>query len=193
MTTESRREAHGPMPESPFEGRLVRLRAREPEDEPKLHEWFNDPEVTEFLSMNYPISHHAERSFLERAVDVGYHNANFALVTRAEGRMIGGCGFEKVSAEDRHAELGIAIGDRAYWDGGYGTDAMRTLCRFGFEIMNLHRIQLDVYGGNERARHVYEKIGFRVEARKRQARYKFGQYLDVYVMGLLEGELRLDD
>lgn len=36
---------------SPFEGRLVRLRAREPEDAPLLYRWFNDPEVTEFLAM----------------------------------------------------------------------------------------------------------------------------------------------
>ena len=182
-----------PMPESPFEGRLVRLRAREPEDEPQLHLWFNDPDVTEFLALKYPVSHHMEKSFLERAKDVGYHNANFAIVTRAEGKMIGGCGFERVSAEDRHAELGIAIGDNAYWDGGYGTDSMRALCRFGFDIMNLHRIQLDVYAGNQRAQHVYEKVGFRIEARKRQGIYKFGAYQDVLVMGLLEGELRLDD
>lgn len=70
---------------------------------------------------------------------------------------------------------------------------MRALCRFGFEIMNLHRIQLDVYAGNARAQHVYEKVGFRVEARKRQGIYKFGAYQDVLVMGLLQGELRLDD
>lgn len=193
MSEHKKEPARDPMPESPFEGRLVRLRAREPEDEPQLYEWFNDPEVTEFLALRYPVSHQLEKSFIDRASDVGYFNANFALVTREEGRMIGGCGFEKVSAEDRHAELGIAIGDRAYWDGGYGTDAMRTLCRFGFEIMNLHRIQLDVYQGNLRAQHVYQKVGFRVDAVKRQAIYKFGAYQDVLTMGLLEGELRLDD
>ncbi len=193
MTATDRPASRIPMPESPFEGRLIRLRAREPEDEPQLHQWFNDPDVTEFLSLRYPVSHHVEKAFLDRASNVGYYNANFAIVTRSEGNMIGGCGFEKVSPEDRHAELGIAIGDRAYWDGGYGTDAMRALCRFGFDIMNLHRIQLDVYAGNLRAQHVYEKVGFRVEVRKRQAIYKFGAYQDVLVMGLLEGELRLDD
>jgi RimJ/RimL family protein N-acetyltransferase len=70
---------------------------------------------------------------------------------------------------------------------------MRTLCRFGFESMSLHRIQLDVYAGNDRARHVYEKIGFRLEVTKRQAIYKFGRYLDVHIMGLLEGELHPED
>lgn len=181
-----------PMPESPFEGRLVRLRARDPRRAPTAPV-VQRPGRHRVPCAKYPVSHHMEKSFLDRAKDVGYHNANFAIVTRAESRMIGGCGFERVSAEDRHAELGIAIGDKAYWDGGYGTDTMRALCRFGFEIMNLHRIQLDVYAGNERAQHVYEKVGFRIEARKRQGIYKFGAYQDVLVMGLLEGELRLDD
>ncbi len=180
------------MSQSPFEGRLVRLRAREPEDEPLLYQWFNDPEVTEHLAMRYPVSHRSEREFIDRVSELNYGHAGFAITTLAEGRLIGGCDLLDTRAESRSATLGIAIGDKAYWDGGYGTDAMRTLCRFGFEMMNLHRIQLDVYAGNERARHVYEKVGFKVEVRKRQAMYKLGRYQDVYVMGLLEGELRME-
>lgn len=177
---------------SPLEGRLVRLRAREPEDEPLLHRWFNDPEVTEHLALRYPVSHQAEREFLEHAAEVSYNQVSLAVETLAEGRMIGGCGLAQTGPENRSATLGIAIGDRAYWDGGYGTDTMRTICRFGFEIMNLHRIELEVYVANERAQHVYERVGFRLEARKREAIYKLGRYQDVLVMGLLEGELRLD-
>jgi RimJ/RimL family protein N-acetyltransferase len=178
------------MSESPFQGSLIRLRAREPEDEVMNHEWFNDPEVTEHLSLRYPISHHGGRAFIEGASTVGYERASFAIVTLADDRLIGGCDLDNTSAENRSASLGIAIGDKAYWDGGYGTDAMRTLCRFGFEMMNLHRIELEVYAGNDRARHVYEKIGFRLEVTKRKALYKFGEYHDVHMMGLLEGELR---
>jgi RimJ/RimL family protein N-acetyltransferase len=181
------------MSESPFQGRLIRLRAQEPEDEPLLYEWFNDAEVTEHLSMRYPLSHRSEREFIEKVSAPSFNGVQFAVETLAEGRLIGGCGLQDGSPENRGAILGIAIGDKSYWDGGYGTDAMRTLCRFGFEMMNLHRIQLDVYANNLRARHVYEKIGFKAEVTKRQALYKFGEYQDVLVMGLLEGELRWDD
>jgi RimJ/RimL family protein N-acetyltransferase len=169
----------------------VRLRAREPEDEPLLYEWFNDPEVTEHLALRYPLSHRGEREFIERMSEVKYGNASFAIDT-LDGRMIGGCGLEEVSPENRSATLGIAIGDKAFWDGGYGTDTMRVLCRVGFEVMNLHRITLDVYADNQRARHVYEKVGFKLEVTKRRALYKFGRYHDIYTMGLLEGELRLE-
>src|SRR5512139_2599073 len=180
------------MGDSPYEGRLIRLRAREPEDEPLLHQWFNDPEVTEHLTIRYPLSRRAERSFIERHAEVSYQNPDFAIET-LDGRMIGGCGLEQVSPENRSAVLGIAIGDKAHWDGGYGTDAMRTLCRFGFEMMNLQRIELLVYAANRRAAHVYEKVGFTLEVTRREAIYKFGEYHDVHVMGLLEGELRMSD
>lgn len=177
---------------SAFEGRLVRLRAREPEDEPQLHAWFNDPEVTEHLAVRYPLSHKSERDFIDASSDVGYNHLSLAIET-LDGRLFGGCSLELASPENRNAILGIAIGDKAFWDGGYGTDAMRVLCRYGFDNMNLHRIQLDVYAGNDRARHVYEKVGFRLEVTKRQALYKFGRYHDIHVMGLLEGELRTGD
>lgn len=175
---------------SPFEGRLVRLRAREPEDAPLLYRWFNDPEVTEFLAMRYPLSMKSEREFIESVSKANYGHAGFAVETLADGRLIGGVDLLNASPENRSASLGIAIGDKTCWDGGYGTDTMRTVCRFGFQMMNLHRIQLEVYAPNERARHVYEKVGFVLEGRLRDALYKYGRYHDVFVMSLLEGELR---
>jgi len=180
------------LPYHPFEGKLVRLRAREPEEEPDTYRWFNDPEVTEFLTARYPFSHRQEREFLESVSTPGYHGAEFAIET-LDGAYIGGCGITAGRPENREGTLGIAIGDKSYWNGGYGTDAMRVLCRFGFDMMNLHRIQLEVFSENARAIRVYEKIGFRVEGVRREAFYKYGRYLDVMVMGLLEGELRMDD
>lgn len=177
------------MGQSSFEGKLIRLRAREPGDEPLLYQWFNDPEVTEFLSIRYPLSHAQENEFVERTSSIGYAGASFAVETLAEGRLIGGCDLRTGPPEDRHAELGIALGDKASWDGGYGTDTMRTLCRVGFNEMNLHRIELSVFAGNARAQHVYEKIGFRVEGIRRDAYFRRGRYGDMVLMSLLEGEL----
>ena len=82
-----------------------------------LHRWFNDPEVTEFLALRYPLSHHTERDFIERTSDIGYQNLSFAIET-LDGTLMGGCSLENVSPENRQATLGIAIGDKAYWDGG---------------------------------------------------------------------------
>lgn len=178
--------------ESPWEGRLIRLRAHEPEDEPLLHRWFNDPEVTDNINTRYPVSHQFEREFLQRKDSVGYHDAGFAVETLADKRLIGRVGLHQAAPENRSASLGIVIGDKSFWDGGYGTDAMRVVCRFGFEMMNLHRIALEVFTQNARAAHVYEKVGFRLDGCRRKAIYRNGEYRDVLFMSLLEGELRLD-
>lgn len=173
---------------SPFEGKLVRLRAREPDDEPSHNAWFNDPEVTRYLGRRYPISHAQSLRMLEPDPRYGW-SIGFLIETLREGEPIGQTFLGSGSPEDRSAQLGIAIGDKSRWDGGYGTDAMRTVCRFGFDMMNLHRIELGVYVANERAVHVYERIGFKVEARRRNAYFKEGRYHDAFVMGLVQGEL----
>ena len=93
---------------------------------------------------------------------------------------------------DSSGEVTITIGDKSRWDGGYGTDAMRTVCRFGFEMMNLHRIELHVFAENARARRAYQKAGFREEGYLRECVFKYGRYMDDVVMGMLEGELLLE-
>ena len=96
---------------SPFEGSLIRLRAREPEDAPLLYQWFNDPEVTEHLAMRYPLSMKSEREFIERVSSPGYAQAGFAIETIADRRLIGGVDLQHASPERRCASLGIAVGD----------------------------------------------------------------------------------
>jgi RimJ/RimL family protein N-acetyltransferase len=170
-------------------GRLVRLRALEPEDEPSLHAWVNDPVVTEYLSLRYPFSHRQESDYIA-SVSTGSESAQFGIVTLDEGRLVGDIGLHHGHPENRCATLGIMIGDRSRWGMGYGTDAVRTVCRFGFEVMNLHRIELEVFLDNSRAIAVYERVGFQHEGRRREAAYKGGRYHDSLVMGLLRQEWR---
>lgn len=167
-----------------YEGRLVRLRAVEPEDVERYYAWLNDRQVVDGLMVRYPMSRAAERAWIDDHATPSCANASFAIET-LEGVHIGGCGLEETSPENRSAEFGIAIGDRSYWDRGYGTDATETLCRFGFEEMNLHRIQLWVYADNPRAIRVYERAGFAVEGRAREAVYKGGRWVDAILMSRL--------
>ncbi|WOX09799.1 GNAT family protein [Streptomyces sp. N50] len=73
-------------------------------------------------------------------------------------------------------------------DRGIGTEATRLILGYGFEQLGLHRVQLEVYGHNHRARRVYEKVGFVVEGVRREARSRDGEWVDKVVMGLLDRE-----
>jgi RimJ/RimL family protein N-acetyltransferase len=172
-----------------IEGKLVNLRAREMSDLERMAIWVNDREVARFQSVRYPWSLAAEEAFLrgQTASPIAYGNVSLAIETK-DGVHIGGCGLHGASPENRAAELGIMVGDKAYWSKGYGTDAVATLVRFGFDEMNLNRIELHVYDFNERAQKSYHKCGFIQEGRMRDAHYAAGVYCDVVVMGLLRDE-----
>ncbi len=173
-----------------YQGTLVRLRAPEPRDAEPLFEWFNDAEATAGLGLRYPVTFQAERDWVERNSVPSYAGAHFAVETH-DGRLLGTCGLFGTSwPENRSAELGVALVDKTQWGKGYGTDTVRTLCRFGFEEMNLHRIELLVFAHHVRARRVYEKLGFVEEAVARQHHWGDGRWYDDVHMSLLEGELR---
>ncbi|HQE20210.1 MAG TPA: GNAT family protein, partial [Aggregatilineales bacterium] len=73
---------------------------------------------------------------------------------------------------------------------GYGSDAVCVLLRFGFDELNLHRIELGVFDSNQRGIRAYEKAGFVEEGRRREVLWREGRYHDMILMSILEDEWR---
>jgi RimJ/RimL family protein N-acetyltransferase len=117
-----------------------------------------------------------------------FENGVFFAIETKDGRHIGNTNLFNASPEERRAELGIMIGEQDCWSQGYGSDAVRTICRVGFEDMNLERIVLQVFSYNPRAMAAYGKCGFVEEVRMRQDMWHEGAYHDTIVMGLLRSE-----
>jgi len=69
---------------------------------------------------------------------------------------------------------------------GVGTEATRLVVKFAFESLQLHRLELEVYDYNPRAKHVYEKVGFVQEGVKRDAAFLYDAYRNVIIMSMLE-------
>ncbi|TMF13168.1 MAG: GNAT family N-acetyltransferase [Chloroflexi bacterium] len=172
-----------------LEGRLVRLRALEPSDVERAYTWVNDREVTQFLLLRYPMSRTQEEKYLADAAEQGnaYADVRLAMETK-DGLHIGMCGLHHTSPENRHASLGIMVGDKSYWSNGYGSDAVMTLLRFAFEEMNLNRVELGVFEFNERAIACYLKCGFVEEGRRREHYFQEGRYWDIIDMSVLRRE-----
>src|SRR3990172_7921081 len=171
-------------------GQRIRLRHVEREDLPRFVAWLNDPEVRHGLAMSLPLSQVEEEQWFEKVLK--REGDEQPLVIEAKDQdgwtMIGNSGFFNIDWRNRGAELGIVIGDKAYWNKGYGTEAMRLLLHHGFTTLNLHRICLRVYEENMRAIRAYEKAGFVHEGRMRQAEFRDDKYLDVLLMSVLRPE-----
>jgi RimJ/RimL family protein N-acetyltransferase len=175
-----------------FKGEKVVLRALEKSDLPKLLAFNNDVEVELAGGGDPPMPQsmaRLEADFEERSRHGGRDGSSFAI--EADGKLIGQCGLRKESLVDDTAqtyELGIAIGDKAYWGKGYGRDAVRLLLVHAFRHRNAHKVWLNVNATNERAIRSYFACGFVEEGRLRRHVWGDGRYIDLVYMGILRGE-----
>jgi RimJ/RimL family protein N-acetyltransferase len=178
-------------------GERIRLRAVEKDDLPLFVKWLNDPEVRQGILLHNPVSQTEEDGWYERmlarpadehvmAIDVKEPPAD---AVEDRWKLIGSLAFDQIDWHVRAAEFGILIGDKTCWNQGYGTESVRLLCQHGFNTLNLNRIFLHVFESNPRAIRAYEKAGFTLEGRERQAEYKDGKFIDVLRMSLLKSEV----
>jgi diamine N-acetyltransferase len=171
-------------------GKRIRLRADERSDLPMFVEWVNDPEVRRFLAWHLPISQTTEEQWFESMLKRPPEEQSLAIEIRdGEGwRLVGNCGFFDFDWRARKAEVGLFIGDKSCWNKGYGTEVMQLLVRHGFGTLNLNRIYLHVDAENLGGIRAYEKAGFVLESRLRQANFREGCYRDDLLMSILRSE-----
>jgi RimJ/RimL family protein N-acetyltransferase len=170
-------------------GELVTLRPMEPSDAAALWRWNHDPDVMRWMSDGYAQPLAQVTKWLAERPRNTYGDVLFGIEVRTDTKLIGLVQLHDAEPEIGCAKLDIYLGEKDYWGRGYATDAMRTICRYGFEKMRLHKITLNVVTENHAAHHVYHKVGFVDEGRLRQVFRRDGQWYDMYTMGLLEGEL----
>ncbi|MEN1970567.1 GNAT family protein [Lentibacillus sp. N15] len=106
---------------------------------------------------------------------------------------IGDIAMLDIDHQNRNSLVRISIFDHGFWGNGYGTEAMALLLEYGFEVLNLHRIGLDVYSFNKRGIKSYEKLGFKQEGIIRDELFYDGEYHDLIIMGVLKNEFHLVD
>ena len=148
-------------------------------------EWLNDLEITANLSMYHSIINiEIEKEFLEKLSK----EHNYSIIENNTNEVIGSCGFIELDHINQTAEAGIFIGNKKYWNKGYGTEAFQLLLDFGFKALNLHNIILKVYSFNERAIRIYNKIGFKKIGKRREALNRGSQTYDIIYMDILRNE-----
>lgn len=153
-----------------------------------FYQWVNDIDVISTMVLaNKTISLETERQFIQQLSK----EHNYLIVDKQTDKVIGGFGFFDIDHINQKATVGIIIGDKTYWNKGFGTDALRTLCSFGFNFLNLHNIMLTVYSFNLKAIKCYEKVGFKIIGRRRQSFFQNGKVFDEVFMDLLKEDLKI--
>ncbi|MEU0009324.1 GNAT family protein [Streptomyces sp. NPDC006314] len=112
---------------------------------------------------------------------------DLAVVEKATGDVVGEAVLNEWDAGNESCSFRIAFVPGAHGR-GLGTEATRLIVGYGFEKLGLHRISLEVYAFNPRARRVYEKVGFVPEGVLRDALLWEGERVDAVVMSILAPE-----
>ena len=147
--------------EPPIRGRLVFLRPAERSDVPLFVRWLTDARTTEHLALRSPIGLAMEERWFEDMLEHHGRDRWFFVICRLDDeRPVGSIDLHQLDLTNGGAGLGILIGDPADTSQGFGSDAIRALAHFGFGQLRLERIWLDVFDANERARRLYERLGF---------------------------------
>lgn len=147
-------------------GERVKLRPIAPADVKQLIIWSQDPEVSRFLEGDYPDDFQEAEAWY-RKIKSDRQNKRWAILTK-DDRLIGDVELDHIAWRSREAEMRICIGDRRFWNKGYGTDVVLTVCRHAFNDLSLNEIYLRVFTENVRAIRCYEKAGFVKEGRIRR-------------------------
>jgi len=164
------------------------LRKPEPKDLELLYQQKNDPEVAGLLG-GFTFGY--ARADLAEWIEFHRQRKDEVLWIIADGETddcLGHVGLYKLDHRIRSAEFAILLGAKHRWGQGIGREVTRGVVEYGFQMLNLNRIELNVLEHNERARRLYQSLGFREEGLLRQAQFKDGRYWNLVLMGLLREE-----
>lgn len=140
-------------------GKRIKLRTLSISDLEVLARWNQDSELQEYVDSNLPLEcHQLERWYHDNVPDRCYQV--FAIETNS-GRLIGDLELDHICWNRREAELRIRIGEKDYWNQGFGTEAIQLIFDYLLVKKKFSRIYLRVYRFNQRAISCYLKNGFK--------------------------------
>lgn len=183
------------LPKPVLTGEKVTLRPFTAADAEVMAQIFIDPEVLKLTgsAVSTDAIDQADPSLDERTQEWYATRAevderlDLAIIDRASGALVGEVVLNEYDSNAASVNFRILVGPEGRGR-GLGTEATRLILGYGFEMIGLHRIGLDVFAYNPRAQHVYSKVGFVFEGIKRDASVFDGEYVDEIWMSILADE-----
>jgi len=171
--------------------RLI-LRELTPDDVDAIYAMRSDYEVTRLNIGSAYTSVDQARMLIESILD-NYQRENelrWAITLKnGDNTVIGMCGYNYWARRDFRGSIGYDLA-RTYWRQGIMTEAVRAIVQFGFEQMQLNRIEADASVENEASIRILEKLGFQHEGIEREQYFEGGEFHDLMLFSLLKRDYK---
>lgn len=170
----------------PIETEQLLLRCIQPDDAPPIATLINDYDIAKMTrTIPYPYPPEAAITYVINSIDAWENHKYFAfaIVQKETNTFMGVIGIHP-EVHDFRAEVGYWIGKR-FWNNGYVTEALQRVIQFGFETLNLNRIEASYRADNVASSRVMEKIGMQYEGTFRQMSFRDGEFHDLGFRAIL--------
>lgn len=166
--------------------RRVVLRPVLKEDLPLFIRWINDPDVSQFLNVFFPMMEADEQEWFDSLPKRKSTDIVFVIVV--DGKAIGTMGIHNINWKNRTAITGAFIGEKDYWGKGLGSEAKMILLDYAFNTLNLRKICSTVIAFNERSYRYSLKCGYKEEGRLKEHHFKHGTYWDEILLAVFRDD-----
>ena len=167
-----------------IKGTRIIIRGIEESDASFYHDWINDQETNFWRGLNHPSSFESSLNELKKYRSTNLSSITFTITAEDE-KPIGLIGVRGICNRSRRCEIWIYLGDKSYWNKGYGQETLSLMIKYLFDEMNFHRVWLECDPEFESAVRCYEKVGFLKEGILKDGYFRRGRYRDTMIMGLI--------
>lgn len=167
---------------------ILKLRKKTEEDTFILWNYIYGTDNPEWKKWDAPYFSLNQLSYDEYAQQFHKEDLEKSRLIEVDGKVIGYVGYYWEYEKTKWLEAGIVIYDPAYWSGGYGTKALSLWVEHLFQTLDIPRVGITTWSGNERMMKLAQKLGMQLEGRMRKCRYYNGVYYDSIRMGILREE-----
>ena len=166
-------------------GKLITLRPPRAEEAPAMVSWFEDPEITRFLLLQFPPSLAAEQDWIATMAKAPDHV--IWGIERGK-KLIGTTGLHQINWPNQRAGTGTVIGDKSAWHKGIATEVMALRTRYAFTQLPLRKLHSSVIDGNEASWRAQHKVGYREVGRYREHEFRDGRWRDEILTEVLKSD-----
>lgn len=163
----------------------VTLRPLRADDEERLLDWRNRPEVARYMLSDHVISAAEHARWFAGAVAAT--SARY-WIAELDGQPVGLFGLADISAEHRRASWGFYVADPSLRGRGVASAGWRFLLHYAFEQLGLEKVCSEVLATNDAVVRMHERFGFHVDGVLRRHIRKGDRRFDVVVLSLLREE-----
>jgi len=171
-----------------YELEQVLMRKLNKDDIDDMQIYLSDKDVNKYLPSDAAMQDRAEIKAMIENVNRGFANNNkirWGIVDQEKQKVIGDCGFYKIDLTNRTGEISYRL-SKDYWNQGIMSKVLDKMLYYGFEEIELNRVEASVIPANKGSIYLLEKKGFIKEGVLRDSLLKNDKYYNLIVYSILK-------